>query len=147
MTVRGRAALLAFAAGILWPLSGVSAQGWSNEEIDAWFRDLESVGSWADQNGDHTCAQIIGAAGAGYSNPKLTSVSWNNNLRTNKRANGVTYTNPITGNIRIEIDPNSDNVNRTIIHEGMHASKLYTTGQVHGMQAEIDRCANEYLPH
>ncbi len=49
--------------------------------------------------------------------------------------------------IDIQIDPGSDNVPRTIIHEGMHASKRYTTSQVHGMQSEIQQCANDYMRH
>ena len=124
----------------------MSAQNWTTAEIDAWSRDLDNQADWAYSMGDETCGEILGAAAAaGYSNPKLTGVMWNSQLIAATGWNGVTWTH-WNGDIDIEIDPGSDNVKRTIIHEGMHASKWYSGNEVHNMQSDIQGCAADYPP-
>ncbi len=139
MTLRNsRILIFAIALALLGP-SSISGQNWTLEDIDDWIERLESAASLALLTGDGVCHELLLAAGAGYG--KVNSVSWNDNLRRTHRANGI-Y-NPITKSI--EIDRNSDDVTRTIIHEGLHASRKYTASDVHSRQSQIQFCATEYF--
>ena len=92
-------------------------RGWTNQEIDDWFADVSSGAAFAHMFGDTDCGDLLDEIGAGFRAVHPDSIFWNSNLSGNGSTSAWR-----SGVVRIQINPNSDNVTRSRAHEGLHAN-------------------------